>query len=338
MIRGAISGFGEVAARGHLAGWAAAPNIEIVAIHDPVAARRHQAINQIKNIRVYDNLELMLAGEKLDFVDVASPPAFHEAAVRMALEAGAHVLVEKPLCLELAALAQLRRTAARFHRVLMCVHNWKHSPAYELAYRLLRSGRIGEAHQLSFERLRPAPAGSGAVGAGDQWRLHAAGGGILIDHGWHVFYLMQWLLGGRRPQTVSAELSYRDHSAIDEVAMVNIELEGGLGASVYLSWRAPRRVTTATVHGVAGSIEVNGNHVRVRTDAGLVEDHVVDDPTEDSYHPTWFAGVAAEFAAAVAQGPDGAISSVNLAEAQSALALITAARSSAARGGQREEL
>ena len=41
----------------------------------------------------------MLDGERLDFVDVASPPAYHAAAARMALEAGAHVLVEKPLCL-----------------------------------------------------------------------------------------------------------------------------------------------------------------------------------------------------------------------------------------------
>src|SRR6516164_7123899 len=100
MLRGAISGFGEVAARAHLVGWKAHPDVQIVAIHDPVAARRHAAINLIKNIRVYDDLDLMLDGEKLDFLDIASPPAYHAVAASRALEAGTHVLIEKPLCLE----------------------------------------------------------------------------------------------------------------------------------------------------------------------------------------------------------------------------------------------
>jgi predicted dehydrogenase len=109
VLRGAISGFGEVAARGHLAGWSARPGVQIVAIHDPVAARRHAAINLLRNIRVYDNLELMLDGERLDFVDIASPPAYHAAAARLALAAGVNVLVEKPLCLTRGEFADCGR-------------------------------------------------------------------------------------------------------------------------------------------------------------------------------------------------------------------------------------
>ena len=70
-----------------------------MAVHDPVSARRHHAINVLKKARIYDDLDLMLDGEALDFVDIASPPVFHAAAVRKALEAGANVLVEKPLSL-----------------------------------------------------------------------------------------------------------------------------------------------------------------------------------------------------------------------------------------------
>src|SRR5262249_18800276 len=137
MLRGAISGFGEVAARGHLAGWQAMPEVQIVAVHDPLAARRPEAINLIKRIPVYDDLDLMLDGEKLDFVDIASPPSFHPAAVRAALHAGAHVLVEKPLCLDRAAWAGLRASAEATGRTMMCVHNWKHAPAYRRAWRLI---------------------------------------------------------------------------------------------------------------------------------------------------------------------------------------------------------
>src|ERR1700689_2756812 len=131
MLRGAISGFGEDAARAPLAGWGTRGDVQIVAIPDPGAARRHAAINLIKNIRVYDDLDLMLDGEKLDFVDIASPPAYHSATAARGREAGAPVLVEKPLCLEPVVFAELQRAAAKASRVLMCVHNWKYAPAYQ---------------------------------------------------------------------------------------------------------------------------------------------------------------------------------------------------------------
>ena len=142
-LRGAISGFGEVAARAHLAGWRTRENIAIGAIHDPISERRHEAIRLIKNVRVYDDLELMLDGEAPDFVDVASPPGMHHAAARAALRAGAHVLVEKPLALTLADFDELAAIAAEKRRVLMCVHNWKYAPAYAAARRAVE--RLQEA-------------------------------------------------------------------------------------------------------------------------------------------------------------------------------------------------
>jgi len=148
-LRGAISGFGEVAAAAHLAGWRTRPEVVLVAIHDPVSERRHSAMNLVRNARVYDDLDLMLDGEALDFVDIASPPAFHGAAVRKALEAGANVLVEKPLCLSTTEFEELAALAARKSRILMCVHNWKHAPSYRRAHDLIESGRLGDLRFIS---------------------------------------------------------------------------------------------------------------------------------------------------------------------------------------------
>ena len=159
-LRGAISGFGAVAARAHLPGWLSRHGINIVAIHDPVAARRHYAIDLMKNVRVYDDLELMLDGEALDFLDIASPPAFHAAAAKLALEARVHVIVEKPLCLNAAELEQLLSLAARNDRLLMCVHNWKYSPAYRRVHELISVGRLGQVQYISLIRMRSGPAGS----------------------------------------------------------------------------------------------------------------------------------------------------------------------------------
>src|SRR5260370_33954871 len=93
-LRGAISGFGEVAARAHLAGWRTRDNIAIGGIHDPISERRHEAIRLIKNGRVYDDLELMLDGEAGEFVDGGNAPGIDHEDARAALSAGAQVIVE----------------------------------------------------------------------------------------------------------------------------------------------------------------------------------------------------------------------------------------------------
>jgi len=333
-IRGAISGFGEVAARAHLPGWRTRENIAIGAIHDPIAERRHEAIGLIRNVRVYDDLELMLDGESPDFVDVASPPGMHHEAARAALRAGAHVLVEKPLALTLADFDELAAIAGEKRRVLMCVHNWKYAPAYAAARRAVEAGRLGEIRFMSIDRLRTEPAGAG--GSGGKWRASAAsGGGILIDHGWHVFYLMCWMLGGESPVSISARLESPAGVDVDDVADVRVGFGAGRVARAHLSWRAPVRRTSAVIYGERASIEIEGDRVRLTDRSGKAEDLSVADIPDDSYHSAWFGGVAQEFERAVSEGSNSsvAVARRNLAEARVALALIDAARRSAINNG-----
>jgi predicted dehydrogenase len=331
-LRGAISGFGEVAARAHLAGWRTREDINLSVVHDPVSERRHEAIRLIKSVRVYDDLALMLDGEAPDFVDIASPPALHAESIRMALNAGAHVLAEKPLCLGLDDFHQLTRLAVEKRRVLMCVHNWKYAPAYAVARRAIEQGRLGEIRFISIDRMRTEPAGAG--GAGGKWRASAAsGGGILIDHGWHVFYLMQWLLGGAAPESISARLGMIGSSDVDDVAEVRIAFQGDVIARAHLSWRAPVRRTSAAIYGDRGILEIEGDRVTLTERGGNTEDLSAVDVEDDSYHPAWFGGVAEEFERAVAAGPDSDVARENLAQAGSSLSLIAAGRESAKHQG-----
>jgi predicted dehydrogenase len=335
-MRGAISGFGEVAAKAHLAGWRTRENVNLGVIHDPIAERRHEAIRLIKNVRVYDDLELMLDGEVPDFVDIASPPALHGSAARTALNAGAHVLVEKPLSLSLADFDEVAAVARARQRVLMCVHNWKFAPAYSLARALVGEGRIGSVQSVSLERLRVEPAGKGGPGA--VWRRSgASGGGILIDHGWHVFYLMQWLMGGASPRAVAATL-FTNPEGLEETAEVQVTFAAGQRARANLSWRAGQRRTHATIVGTSGSLEIGSERLLLTEGQRPSEELLVHDILDDSYHSAWFSGVAEEFERAISEGPNSSIAQSNLVEARSALALIVAARVSAKNRGSQTDI
>jgi predicted dehydrogenase len=337
MLRGAISGFGAVAAYAHLPGWQSRRGINIVAIHDPLAMRRHHAINLVKNVRVYDDLELMLDGEALDFLDIASPPAFHAAAAMLALEAGVNVIVEKPLCLDAGELPRLSSLAVRSDRLLMCVHNWKYSPAYQRAHELISAGRLGQVQHVRLVRMRGAPAGSapGEAGQGERWRLDAkTGGGILLDHGWHAFYLAHWLLGGDKPLSISSYLRLDPDTGVDNFADMRIEFPDARIVNVLLTWEAPVRRTTAIIVGTAGLLEIEGDKIRLTERSGRSADYSVTDDPEDSYHAPWFTAAAADYERALNDGPRAGLARVNLDEAATALTLTVAARQSAAQDGR----
>lgn len=344
MLRGAISGFGEVAAQAHLAGWRTRPGVSIVAIHDPISERRHHAMRLIPNVRVYDDLELMLDGERLDFVDVASPPAYHAATALTALAAGAHVLVEKPLCLGAGEFESLRAAASSRERVLMCVHNWKYAATYRLAHDLIRAGRLGEIRYVALDRLRTAPAGIG-VGASGRWRLGAAsGGGILVDHGWHVFYLMRWMMGGLDPAAIAAFMSVSEavpverESPVEDVADLRVIFPGDRIASAHLSWRSPVRRTRAMLYGSEAALEIDGDRTVLTVRSGRSEDLSPTPEADDSYHSAWFAGMAADFERAVREGVESATAAENMAEARAALALTLGAQESSHQGGGQVKL
>ena len=281
----------------------------------------------LKGARIYDDLGLMLDGEAPDFVDIASPPTFHATTIRAALDAGAYVLCEKPLCLDLAEFDALTKLATEHSRVLMCVHNWKHAPAFVVARHALASGRLGTLRFIGIDRLRTEP----ARGAG-KWRSEASsGGGILIDHGWHAFYLAQWLMGDA-PLSVSAFLASQAGTDLDDLADIRVLFPGDRLVRVHLSWRAPLRRTSTVLYGDKAMLEIEGDRVILTERSGHIDNLSVRDAPDDSYHSSWFGKVAADFEAAIAAGPRSSVASANLLEARSALAVIVGARESAASG------
>ena len=331
-LRGALIGFGGVAEQGHLPGYLRDPRFEICAVVDPDQAALERAARASgQRIRPYSSLAACLSSERLDFVDIATPPSEHLEAIERATGAGLHVLVEKPLALTFEEALQVERAARRGEVALTVVHNWHHAPAFRATREALAGGAIGAPDEVEFLTERTEPAGGGA----QSWRLDAkiAGGGILVDHGWHQLYLARALLGGRDPRSVRAATERRRWRAcsVEDTAEVQVCYRGGARAVLRLTWAAPCRRTLVTIRGESGSLRVEngGVVVAVRGEPERPWPSERDAP-DDSYHASWFPGVLDTFADAVREP---ATATANQREALLCQAVIDAAYRSAERNG-----
>jgi predicted dehydrogenase len=330
--RGALIGLGNVAVHGHLPGWQARRDCEIVAATDASPAREADCRTRLPAARWHDSVESLLAREALDFVDICTPPSSLATLIEAALARGLHVLCEKPLVGapdELARLAGLARSAGV---VLHTVHNWHHAPLVRATDAVIRAGHIGEVREVSWQTLRTQP----AAAAGLAWRVDPAiaGGGVLTDHGWHVSYVIpRWV--GEAPVAVSARLETRRHHrfAVEDTATVRLHFARAT-ADVLLTWAADTRENRVRVTGTAGRLEIEGDTLVV-TAQGREERRQCPPPLSDgSQHPDWFTAVADEFLARL-DTAGGRAPSPNLDEAAVCVAIECGARESSRRGGER---
>ena len=190
-------------------------------------------------------------------MDICTPPSSHAPLIERALTRGLHVLCEKPLVSSPAELDRVSRLAAARGRVLHTVHNWHHAPIVRRAAELVREGTIGPVRRVAWQTLRVRPAATRDPG-GVNWRLDpaVAGGGILTDHGWHVFYVIQrWI--GAPPLALSARLERRRHAtlSVEDTATVRVTFPDAT-AEILLTWAADERRNWARLDGADGALEL----------------------------------------------------------------------------------
>lgn len=323
-----LLGFGLVAEHGHVPAWRARSDFAIVAVADPDPQRRAIAARLLPDARIDDDPQALLASESLDAVDIATPPALHVPLAIAAARAGCHVLCEKPLATRAEDCAAIR-AAAEAARVAVCtVHNWKYSDQFTRLTELVGSGVLGRPTRVRLETIRAGRAAS----AGDGWRGTAAlaGGGILVDHGWHALYLMLGL-ANELPRCIGARIERRADAAaeVEDTALCQIEFPSMQG-EIFLTWAGALRQNRWVVEGTEGTLSLvddRGELVRGGEREALA---FATSLSAGSHHPEWFGEVLDEFAAEIA---DPARRGRNLAEAERCALLTALAYQSGARGG-----
>jgi predicted dehydrogenase len=331
MLKGAFIGFGNVAASGHLPGWQAREDVRIVAATDATASRREDFLAACPDGRWYETVEDLLAGEKLGFVDICAPPSSHAPLIEQALDAGLHVLSEKPLITRIGDAKRVAAAAVRAGRVLNTVHNWLEAPICRKISALVDEGAIGAVRAVRWRTLRTQPAIAVSADGVTNWRVDPkmAGGGILFDHGWHALYcVMRW---AGAPSGIAARLETRrfHEHPLEDTASVDLDTRTGV-SNIFLTWAADERSNTIEIDGDQGEIRVAGDAVILKASDRELHWACPPDLSEGSHHPDWFDGVAADFLAAATGGANS-----NLDQALLCAQAIDAAQQSSAAGGVR---
>lgn len=178
-------------------------------------------------------LDAVLCDPTIDAVIVATPPATHHALVKRALQAGKHVLVEKPLATRLEDGRELARLARESELTLMPGHTFIYSPPVNTVRELIREDVVGDIHFVTSSRMNLGK---------------YQGDGVVCDLAPHdLSILLYWLDEPVVEIAASGSCVFRQD--VPETAFLTLTFASGATANVQLSWLAPRKVRQMIVVG-----------------------------------------------------------------------------------------
>jgi predicted dehydrogenase len=195
---------------GHVQTYRKLPDAELIAICDNDAAWLHHCRTQWETPHAFTDYRELFALPELDAVSIALPTTLHAPATLAALEAGKHVLVEKPMALDADEAESMAAAAARASRTLMISHNQRFTPDALYLQRAIESGLLGDVYAVRTLWRRPmgqlaAPIAHRATGSYRRNWFNEAdqGGGVARDLGSHMIDLALWFLGFPEPAEIA---------------------------------------------------------------------------------------------------------------------------------------
>jgi len=249
-VRIGIVGSGSIARYAHIPGYQVQKGVEIVAACDVVYERAAEFAKDYGIPHAYGSYEEMLANERLDAVSICTPNVAHRDATIAALEAGVHVLCEKPMAMNLREAREMAAAAERANRVLQIGLHWRFTGEAITLKRFIDAGELGDIYYGEATCMRRR----GIPGWGVFTQKALQGGGALIDIGVHTLDHTMWLMGNPRPVSVMgvtyAAFGKRSEVVsiwepwdttkfdVDDMGVALVRFENGASLILRTSWAA----------------------------------------------------------------------------------------------------
>lgn len=318
-----LVGYGRIAESAHLPAWQALPGVEVVAIADSCPDRRTAALAAAPSARVYDSRAEMLREARVDCLDICTPPHDHAPSILAGCAAGvSQIICEKPLAVSTADYNLIADAREGSGSQVYTINSWVQSDLHRLVTAAMAEGAIGEVRHVVLRTLRPDCA-LGVPSWQPRWRTDPvyAGGGIVLDHGWHQLYLMaRWI--GAEPTAVQARLRTVQtvHAPVEDEAELDLSFPNATGR-IELSWASEKRRNDGEIVGTKGTITIEDDRLAIRSDQGERVVPYGERLSDSSYHPEWFRALFAKVRADIHR-QEGAR---NLGEARMLISTLSAA-------------
>jgi predicted dehydrogenase len=246
----------------HVGAMANYPEVEIVAMMDPVAAnmanhkRRHANMARATE---YADYKAMLAREKLTGVVIASPHTLHYEQVMACLDRGIHVLCEKPMVCRIDHAAKVVRQVKKTGLVFSLAYQRHTSGVYRYVRREIAAGKIGKVQAIlcfQTQEWKKAVAGT--------WRQvpELSGGGQLNDSGSHLVDILLWMTG-LQAKTVSAQID-NCGTPVDINSALSVRFTNGAVGTLTVIGDAPCWWEDISIIGDSGAFHI-------RNEGGLTQ-------------------------------------------------------------------
>lgn len=211
-----------------------AEGCRLVAVCDTDSVTLSKALRRYPNIEVTQDYSAILQNIAVDAVVIATPASTHFAFARRAIEAGKHVLVEKPMATRTDEVMQLIELAAAKQKTLMVDHTFLYTAAVRKMKQLVDAGEVGEL--LYYDSVR--------INLG----LLQSDTNVLWDLGPHDFSILDHLCT-LQPKSVAAIAGKHFSYPFEDIVYVTVRFDSSFIAHFHLNWLSPVKVRLTLVGG-----------------------------------------------------------------------------------------
>lgn len=256
--RVAVIGCGSIARMRHLPEYQANPNVEIVAVCDIVPERVKETAEQY-GAEAFTDYQVLLEHIKPDIVSVCLPNYLHAPVSIAALEAGAHVLCEKPMATSYEEGLAMIEAAKANDRHLMIAHNQRFVASHQKAKELIEAGELGKIYSFRTAFGHGGPEGWSIDGK-ESWffKKEEAFIGAMGDLGVHKSDVIRYILGEEFTEVAAmVETNAKDDSTVDDNAVCLLKSESGIIGTLTASWAYNTNEDNSTViYGEKGTLRL----------------------------------------------------------------------------------
>jgi len=216
------------------------------------------------------DLDQLLARDDIDMVVVGAPNVYHCDITVRAATAGKHIVIEKPMAMNLAEADRMITACKAANVKLMYAEELCFTPKYVRMKALLDEGALGRPVLLKQSEKHDGPH------ADHFWDVERSGGGVTMDMGCHAIAFFRWLNGNNPIKSVYAQMSTSVHGAKtrgDDNAIIILEFQNGVTALAEESWtKLGGMDDCAEIHGsegVAYADVLQGNSIQTYSTRGV---------------------------------------------------------------------